>query len=272
MQFMPGVIKSPYDERDYLMKSFLDFKALPPKFDLTKEMTPVRSQGKEGSCVGFAMVTGCREYQEKIDCKGFVALSPRFLYEESKKISGHTEGTTLKAAVQVAQKLGVCKESLWPYISNEVGVANSETYKNALDYTIKTYARITNLDELKKAIVDPKIGPVLIGVKVYKGMLSDEAKNDGIVSDPSCWDSVKGGHALCAVGYSDESLFYKNEGHIKCKNSWGKGYGDEGYLYLSYRYIRKNMIDAFSSVDVKGSPYIMTVGRMSFKESAKAWI
>ena len=272
MEFKSGVIKSEYDSQDYLMKSFLEFKALPPKFDLTKDMTPVRSQGQEGSCVGFAMSVGCREYQEKIDYKDIIELSPRFLYEEAKKISGHSEGTTLKAAVQVAKNIGVCQEAYWPYVPKEIGLASPEAYKNALRHRIKVYARVTNLTELKQAIVDPKIGPVMIGVHVYKQMLSDDTKRDGVVDDPTCCDRSKGGHAICAVGYDDESPYFKTGGHIKCKNSWGEVHGDSGYLYLSYRYIRKNMLDAFSSIDIKGSPHIIKVGHMGIRESANSWI
>lgn len=272
MKFISGVIKSEYDKRDYLMKSFLEYKALPSKFDITKQMTPVRSQGKEGSCVGFAMITGCKEYQEQIDVEKFVELSPRFLYEEAKLLSGHKEGTTLKAAMQIAKKFGVCEEKYWPYIPNDSGSPNPKAYENAEKYKIKTYARISNLTELKQAMVDFNIGPVLIGIRVFKGMLTDEARRDGIVPDPSCWDRMKGGHALCMVGYNDESLYYKKGGHIKFKNSWSDKWGEAGYGYLSYRYIKKNMIDAFSSVDIKGSRHIMTVEEMSIKESNESWI
>jgi C1A family cysteine protease len=102
----------------------------------------------------------------------------------------------------------------------------------------------------------------MIGVKVYKGMVSDECKRTGIVPDPSCFDTFKvlGGHALCAVGFNDNSPYFK-DGHIKCKNSWGVDFGDKGYIYLSYKNISSNMIDAFSCIDIEDDkPYkILTV-------------
>ncbi len=258
-----GLFKSPVDIRDYVVASFLKDITLPAEQDYTSKMTPVRNQGNEGACVGFAMVAGVKEYEEQLDYSKFVNLSPRFLYENAKTISGHKEGTTLKAAVEVAQKLGVCEEALWPYTAQVPGSPDKMAYPNALKYRISVYARITDLNELKRAICASNIGPCMIGVEVFKGMVSEDAKKTGVVPNPSCFDrmNVLGGHALCAVGYNDKSPYYKNDGHVKCKNSWGKDWGDKGYMYLSYKYINSHMIDAFSCVDIQDDkPYrILTI-------------
>lgn len=242
-----GLHKSSFDDRDYLLRGYLEEKSLPSHFDITHKMTRVRSQGKEGACVGFAFVAGVKEYQEQIDYKKFIELSPRYIYDEARKISGHSEGTTLKAAMQVASKQGVCEEKYWPYQVPQTIPKSSIADTNASKYKIQTYARILNLIELKRGLV--QFGPILIGVKVYAGM--KKAKDTGVTPNPGCFERMKvlGGHALCAVGYDDFSPYY-NDGHIKCKNSWGSDFGSEGYIYLSYKYIKANMLDAFSSVDV----------------------
>lgn len=245
-----GLYKSPLDTRDFVVSSFLEAKVLPDEFSLKDKMTPVRNQGNEGSCAGQAFGAGVKEYQEQKQYNQFIPLSTRFVYEEAKKISGHSEGTTLKACCVVLYKYGICEETYWPYKANEVGNPDPGFMENAEKYKIKTYARITNIAELKRALVDPKIGPIAVGVKVFKGIRSDQAKNYGIVPNPSCFDSLRvlGGHALCMTSYKDNSPYYKNDGHIECKNSWGK-YGNRGYLYFSYTYIKKHMLDAFSCVD-----------------------
>lgn len=60
-----GCIRDKFDERDYLMRAYLPVVKLPKKVDYTKEMSPVRDQGEEGTCVGFAPATGMKEYQER---------------------------------------------------------------------------------------------------------------------------------------------------------------------------------------------------------------
>ncbi|MBI4708512.1 MAG: hypothetical protein HY761_11415, partial [Candidatus Omnitrophica bacterium] len=62
-----GCIRDKFDERDYLMRPYLPVVKLPKKVDYTKEMSPVRNQGEEGVCVGFATACGMKEYQEILD-------------------------------------------------------------------------------------------------------------------------------------------------------------------------------------------------------------
>ena len=176
--------------------------------------------------------------------------------------------------MQVASKLGVCEHSLWPYNPGIVGYPSEGAAENALQYKIKTYARINSVKELKRALYDPLVGPVMIGVKVYKGMVGKEAQATGVVPNPTCWDRFKvlGGHALCVVGYDDYSPYYDNDGHVKIKNSWGKNWGEEGYGYLSYKYIKENMLDAFSSVDIE-NPYQVTIENLShFERRNLTWV
>jgi C1A family cysteine protease len=213
------------------------------------------------------------EFWEKEESGAETELSPRFLYYHAQKIdgiSGKHEGTHLLAACKVAQKLGTCKESLLPYIPKEEVEPKPEHYIDALRYRIKLYTRVRTLDQLKQAIVDPKVKAVLIGVKVYKQMISDRAKITGIVDNPTCWDRSLGGHALCAGAYRDKSPFYKKDGHIKVKNSWGEKYGAQGYLFLSYSYLKKNLLDAFACIDL----YPSDLEKYAFERigNRKEWI
>ena len=277
MNFINGLYKSEEDNRDFLVRSFVkEYEGVPAKFDVTDKMTPVRNQGNEGSCAGFAG-TGVKEYQEQIDQKKFIELSPRFIYEKAKKISGHLEGTTLKAIVEVLTKMGICKEVEWPYVAGQVGKPNDFAYKNALEYKISAYARVTNLDELKMAIhqLYPSGGAVLIGMQLYKGAIGEQAQANGITPDPSCWDTISGpigGHALVACGWNDFSPYYKNDGHIKCKGSWGTSFGAKGYHFFSYRNVKANLLDAMAMVDISTGRYIMRVASLSDKEKRNVWV
>jgi len=71
--------------------------------------------------------------------------------------------------------------------------------------------------------------PCIFGIKDTKIFGDDEVKkvnekNLGTVQ-------LEGGHALVAVGYDDEKLAFK------VRNSWGDTWGDNGYVWLPYKYL-----------------------------------
>ncbi len=247
-----GCKKDKKDNRDYLMRAYLPILKLPIKVDHTAKMTPVRDQGDEGTCVGFSSVAGMKEYQEKIDYKKYVELSPRYLYAECKKIDRSAgEGTTIRTAMKVLKHLGVCREKFWPYKPHQKDRAKAGAVSDAKKNRVLTYARIVDLYELKAGLAQK--GPCVIGVDVFRGMMETRT---GVIPLPKRGEKVLGGHAICPVGYDD------NKGLIKFKNSWSERWGEKGYGYLSYDYIDKYMMDAWSSVDIiDANP--LTVGKIS---------
>ncbi len=235
-----GCKKDKKDARDYLMSSYLPEVKLPAKMDYTEKMSPVRDQGDEGTCVGFSSIAGMKEYQEMIDYKKYVELSPRFLYAECKKIDkSKGEGTTIRTAMQVLKKMGVCREKYWPYLPHQKDKAKAGAVLDARKNKVLTYARIANLYELKAGLA--RKGPCVIGVEVFRGMMETKT---GVVPLPKRGEQSLGGHAICPVGYDD------NKGLIKYKNSWSERWGNNGYGYLAYDYIDRYMMDAWSSVDI----------------------
>ncbi|MFH1259976.1 MAG: C1 family peptidase [Elusimicrobiota bacterium] len=236
-----GCLKDKLDTRDYLMRAYLPLVKIPKKIDYSKKMSPVRDQGDEGTCVGFASTVGMKEYQEHLDYKKIVTLSPRFLYAECKKIDGmpDEEGTTIRAAMKALKTKGVCQETFWPYRPRQTDKPKAGAVANAKKFSTLTYARILNLNELLLSLAAK--GPAVIGVYVFEGMMTTKT---GVVPMPKKNESPLGGHAICPAGYDNTKKL------IKFKNSWSEKWGEKGYGYLPYAYLEKYMMDAWSSVDV----------------------
>lgn len=244
-----GCRRDRFDERDYLMRAYLPPVKLPKKVDYTGKMSPVRDQGDEGTCVGFATTAGMKEYQEKIDYEKLVILSPRFLYNECKKIDGlpGEEGTTIRSAMKVLKKAGVCQEKFWPYKPHQQDKPKPGAVTNAVKFRVLTFARILNLAELKMNLAGK--GPCVTGIEVFQGMMDTPT---GVVPMPKNRETPLGGHAICPVGYDDSRAL------IKFKNSWTADWGDQGYGYLPYAYMEKYMMDAWSTVDIE-DPHPLTL-------------
>jgi C1A family cysteine protease len=223
------------------MKPYLPVAKAPASLDYTADMSPVRDQGEEGTCVAFAVACGMKEYQEAMDYNAAIEMSPRFLYSSCKMIDGYPdeEGTTVRTAMKVLKKRGTCRERFWPYRPHQKDGPRPGARKDAARFKEKSYARILNLPELKMSLASK--GPCVCGVKVFGGMMKTRT---GVVPMPRKDEAPLGGHAICLVGYSDKKKL------VKFKNSWGKRWGEGGYGYLPYKYIDKFMMDAWSAVDI----------------------
>ena len=254
-----GCIRDKFDERDYLMRAYLPVIKLPKRIDYMSQMSPVRDQGEEGTCVGFATATGMKEYQEFLDYEKLVILSPRFVYSECKKIDGvpKLEGTTIRAAMQVLESRGVCQEKFWPYLPHQKTKAREGAISNAKKFRIITYARILNLNELRLSLATK--GPSVIGIEVFKGMLKTKT---GLVPLPKKNETTLGGHAICTIGYDDEKKV------IKFKNSWSNKWGQNGCGFLPYAYIERYMMDAWSSVDIEDPNPLTLASILNYRERA----
>jgi hypothetical protein len=78
--------------------------------------------------------------------------------------------------------------------------------------------------------------PFVLGFPVTTAMTED-AK----IPFPAVFDRVLTGMAVLAVGYDDSMRVLSDKGAILIRNSWGKEWGDKGYGWLPYAYIRERM-------------------------------
>jgi C1A family cysteine protease len=73
--------------------------------------------------------------------------------------------------------------------------------------------------------------PFVFGFTVYKSFEDDAVAQSGHAPMPAAGEQVLGGHAVSAVGYDDAQQWFI------CRNSWGTGWGMQGYFTLPYAYL-----------------------------------
>ena len=246
--FNLGCRKDPQDLRDIPMGLVLPAIPVPLKVDYTSQMTPVRDQKDEGTCVAFASVVGVKEYEDQKEYRKPIKLSPRYVYSFCKKFDGFPdeEGTYPRIAMKMLLKYGVCPESFWPYRPFQSNDHKPGADLKAKTYRIKAYARMKTLLEMKRSLMVN--GPFLAGVRVYDSWFTPKAQKTGLIPMPKKGEEIAGGHAICIVGYDDPRKLFK------FKNSWSKKWADKGYGYLPYAYIQKYCQDAWSATDLIENP------------------
>jgi Papain family cysteine protease len=223
--------------------------SIPASKDLRATWWRIADQGSTGSCVGWACGDSVIRWHfvKAGRLTETTPLSPRFLWMASKETDPfltrpttfiETEGTSLKAALDVARKFGVARDSTLPFGSGRLYPGQASTF-----YAIAAQLKIVAYFNLGTNQTNWRIwlatnGPILTRLNVddtwYKATV-----NDGNM-DEYFPDTARGGHAVALVGYSS--------GRFIVRNSWGTDWGDDGFAYASLAYAQDAFTEAYGVV------------------------
>jgi C1A family cysteine protease len=221
------------DHRDYLYAAVRRISAtLPAAVDLRPGCPPVEDQGALGSCTGNAIV-GALEFLELKDKLPLVDLSRLFVYY-NERVMEHTvqsdAGAQIRDGIKSVSKQGVCSEVKWPYIISKFAVKpTAACYREALKHRIVEYHRLGTVDEMRACLAEGH--PFVFGFTVYESFESQQVAKTGTVPMPRKSERVLGGHAVLGVGYNDKQK------RFIVRNSWGTGWGKQGYFTMPYTYL-----------------------------------
>ncbi len=214
---------------------------IPKKVDWRQYASPVANQGELGSCTGFAIVKGLREFLLIRDKKPLVKLSPLFMYYNERKLEGRINedsGARISTGMKLLKDIGTATDTEWPYVVESFKDSPTrEAFSSASDFRVKDIKRLEGLRDIKYALA--KKNPVALGIVVLKSVFTPV---NGKVALPNLKEQIFGGHAVFCVGYDD------NEKVLIIKNSWGTNWGDKGYFYLPYEYVKQGLVmDAWTA-------------------------
>jgi C1A family cysteine protease len=222
-------IPSPFDKRDFSIEGLFKSYALPEAWDL-RPTSPIRDQGNEGACTGFAGSA----LQDHLWRAHKLIFSPEDLYWNERLLEGTTDqdsGAMIKDCMRALLKFGICLEVDDPYKAGTfMRAPTNKAVSDAMAFRIKSYHRLHTFAEFKTAIYAGS--PVDIGFTVYESFESDEVAKTGIVPMPKRGEEKLGGHSVLGIGYKP--------GYGIFKNSWGTGWGDHGYFYLPEKYFTRS--------------------------------
>ena len=201
---------------------------LPSKVDLRSKQQPIRDQGQLGSCTAFA---SCGQYGYKVPS---VIGSPLFQYYNERKQDKtipYDAGSSVTQAINVLKSYGICTEATWPYnISLFTQAPPTGAYTQASSHKVSSATRLnSSLATLKTTLSNG--GCFSFGFLVYSSFESSYTSRTGIVTLPKRGEQLLGGHAVTCVGYDDANSWFI------VRNSWGTGWGDQGYFYMPYTYM-----------------------------------
>lgn len=226
-------VKDKHDPRDHKYSAAAPID-IPDQIDLRPGCSPVEDQGELGSCTAHAIV-GALEYDENKQREQPIRLSRLFVYYGERGLEGtltEDSGAEIRDGIKVIAQLGTCNETLCPYVEENFKLKPSlEAYNDALKHKAIAYRRVNQTeDDLLHALASGY--PIAFGIYVYDSLESDEVAASGLVPMPDVnKEECLGGHAVLIVGYDRiKRLFI-------IRNSWGSGWGENGYFYLPFDYV-----------------------------------
>lgn len=213
---------------------------LPAAVDLSPYCPEVRHQGYIFSCVGWATGYGALSIQRAIlnNCTDKQVItrnahSALFLYNQIKP-EDCDKGSRISDALSFLNTKGDCLARQFDFDVNDCSKKPDSTVSDqAKRYAIEDYLTLFGSKEketekvrrVKVALAKNK--PVVVGMLVLRNFY--ELKNAQYWHPGLGNTAPAGGHALVVVGYDD------HKGAFRLMNSWGKNWGDGGYIWIKYK-------------------------------------
>lgn len=224
------------DFRDYTFSGETAVANLPPVVDLRASDAPIYNQGNLGSCTGNS-IGGMFQFVNKKTAGIDFVPSRLFIYYNERKMMGTVSkdsGAYIRDGIKSIAKKGVCKETTWAYdITKFKNKPSDAAYTEALAHQAIQYQRIDDtVTSMKQCLADGF--PFVFGFTMYDSFRSDPVTKTGVVPMPDKSEKCLGGHAVMAIGYNEE------KDHFIVRNSWGTGWGDKGYFYMPYDYLKNS--------------------------------
>lgn len=245
-EYKGGLLKSPYDSRDYRFKDLrLGGVFIPDEYE-SEEFPFVYDQGRTMMCCACAY-SALRYLQESDNITGTgltEPFSPTFTYG-NREPDEDFEGMYLRSCCKRGRYGSLLLRELNEWCSTQkamllVNQKKEEYFKKAEPYKISSFYVCRSREEIQTAIYTTK--GVIIGIPTYKSLNRPDA--NGIVRyNPRTDVNDNGGHAVLLTGWK----IINGKFHWRMLNSWGRKWGQNGYCWLPEEY--PWMEDAYAIVD-----------------------
>lgn len=201
-----------------------------PTVDLRPNLLPVRYQGRRQSCLAFASSTAheCQTLSVEHLCVEYL-----FFHAVTRTLGQNPHaGTTMAATAAALADEGQPVETAWPYTPDQLSPWTPPPVTLPLHKTVMTPGTLSFNGVVAR--VDGGI-PVVLGLVITDAFYRPDGH--GRVPDRTP-DIERGGHAVLAVGHGVDC---HGEPLLLVRNSWGLGWGQGGYAWLTRAYVDRQL-------------------------------
>jgi cathepsin L len=196
----------------------------PASWDWSKQgaVTPIKNQQQCGSCWAFS-TTGSTEGCHFITKKSLISLSEQNLVDcsDAQGNQGCDGGLMTQAMDYIISNSGIDTESSYPYTATD---GTCHFSKSNVGATLASYVNVNQGDE-NDLQAKTYTGPTSVAIDASQS--SFQFYSSGVYYEPAC-SSTQLDHGVLSVGWGTSGSDY-----WIVKNSWGTGWGMNGYIWMS---------------------------------------
>lgn len=182
-------------------------------------VTPFKNQQSCGSCWAFS-TTGAIEGALFIASNQLVSLSEEELVQCDHNGDQGCQGGLMDNAFGWLAQNGICTENDYPYTSGSGNTGTCSKHCSAAA-TLTGHVDVPSEDALVTAVSKQ---PVSVAIEADKSVF--QLYSGGVLDNAGCGTNLD--HGVLAVGYGTDGKDY-----WKVKNSWGSGWGEQGYIRMA---------------------------------------
>ncbi len=216
----------------------------------------VRDQGSRGTCVVFG-ITGCLDFYSA-KAGGPTHLSEQFAGWAEGRVTGVMKPGNFhfNAAdvIEGLKKFGICSEELMPYRNNnpttvpsKAAIEDAEKRKAVTADWIHDWRKQgygfsdAEMEAICKALTDEH--PVGCATRWPTGGNWTKFRKT-LTIDNRDFPMATPGHIVVLVGY-EKGAKWEGGGRIQFRNSYGPNWGEGGYAWISFAFLKKHGEDAY---------------------------
>jgi hypothetical protein len=234
---------------------------LPTNYSL-KPNAPYPKRQEYGTCTTWAVAYTARTILEALKNRWTDrslitqnVFSPGFLYKYTELNRANCYGSHPSMAIKNLYEIGVLKLADFP-TECAASPVTSVQINSAAQYRIQGYTRLwetvdngnttnRNVNTIKKSLAEAN--PVVIAMICPKSFHGSGIRGDLWIPQESPDETITtehGRHAMCVIGYDDT----KDGGAFEIQNSWGTGWGNDGYIWVRYADFQRFVYQAYELI------------------------
>lgn len=209
------------------------------RVDLSDELPPVGNQGSIGSCASWGVAYYHRTQVEFRERQWDLTdpahqFSPKFCYNQVN--GGGDNGSGFEDNMGLIVESGCGTMADCPYDNSYTEWPSESAYARAIPYRVKDWhwARTNDtvgINSARQLLANGLSVPLAINVW---GNFDAIANYNNMYCASERTGSNRGGHIVTFCGYDDTLTTADGHGAFRVVNSWGPGWGDGGFFWMSY--------------------------------------